>query len=382
MDRRDFLKAAAFTTAGAVVGPPLLQRASSMFASPALAATGGTLFGCSAQEYSGKSREQLITYLEGLAGTPFDTVHNRFPWQVSLVNSYSKWIVETGHTPILSWFTRGSGGGVSWRSIANGNQDARIRSEAKAIAATGWQASFCFHKEPENEPELGNAGDWKAAHDRVYELFQQEGATNVSFVACFMASTFKGGYGGAEAWLPPRYDVLGVDGYNRNLGGNWRTFESIFTPALKLARNRSKQLYVIESGCVEGGAARKGDWMREAAATIDSWPELIGISYNHEAGHSSNDAGMNYRLDTSDQTIQGFRDMLQHHAFSGESTGGDGTGDDGTGGDGTGGGDGGTDCTVPEGRLAARRERARALRAKLDRQRRKSHRLKRKLEHA
>ena len=118
-------------------------------------------------------------------------------------------------------------------------------------------------------------------------------------------------------------------------------------------------------------------WMREAAATIDSWPELIGVSYNHEAGHSSNDAGMNYRLDTSDQTIQGFRDMVQHHAFTGESTGGDGTG-----GDGTGGGDGGTDCTVPEGRLAARRERARVLRAKLDRQRRKSHRLKRKLERA
>jgi hypothetical protein len=108
VDRRDFLKAAAFTTAGAVVGPTLLQRASGMFASPALAATGGTLFGCSAQEYAGKSREQLITYLQDLASVPFDTVHNRFPWQTSLVNGYSNWIVSTGHTPILSWFTRGS----------------------------------------------------------------------------------------------------------------------------------------------------------------------------------------------------------------------------------------------------------------------------------
>jgi hypothetical protein len=336
---------------------------------PALAASGGTLFGCSAQAYGGSSREQLIVYLEDLAGGAFDTVHNRFPWKVSLVNRYSKWIVETGHTPILSWFTRGSDGGVQWRSIANGNQDDRIRSEAKAIAATGWPVYLCFHKEPENEPELGDANDWKDAHDRVVELFLQEGATNVTFVACFMASTFKGGYGGVEAWLPPRYDVVGVDGYNRNIGGNWRTFETIFSPALKVARDRSKQLYVIETGCVEGAAGRKGDWMRGAAATVDAWPELIGVSYNHEAGHSSNDSGMNYRVDTSDTSIKGFRDMVQHHAFTGEAAGGGGGGDGG-----------GTDCKTLESRLASRRERTRTLRAKLERQRRKTRRLKRRLE--
>jgi hypothetical protein len=372
VERRDFLKAAAFTTAGAVVGPSLLERASTMLASPALAATGGTLFGCSAQEYAGKSREQLINYLEDLASVPFDTVHNRFPWQTSLVNGYSRWIVETGHTPILSWFTRGNGGDVDWRPIANGAHDARIRSEASALAATGWPAYFCFHKEPENEPSLGNAGDWRDAHDRVYELFQQEGATNVIFVACLMASTFKGSFGGPEAWLPPRYDVIGVDGYNRNLNGNWRSFESIFRPALQVARDRSKQLYVIESGCVEGGLGRKGEWLREAAATADAWPELIGVSYNHEAGASLNDAGMNYRVDTSDLAIQGFRDMATHPAFTG-----DGGTDGGTDGGGTDGG--GTDCTTVTQKLAARRERTRELRAKLDRQRRKTRRLRARL---
>ena len=64
MDRRDFLKAAAFTTAGVVVGPSAVRYANSMLSSPALAAAGGTSFGCSAQAYAGKSREQLIAYLE------------------------------------------------------------------------------------------------------------------------------------------------------------------------------------------------------------------------------------------------------------------------------------------------------------------------------
>jgi hypothetical protein len=372
MDRRDFMKAAAFATAGAVAGPTLIRRAGSLLESPALAAPSGTLFGCSAQEYAGKSREQLIAYLEDVAGAPFDTVHNRFPWQTSLVNGYSKWITESGRMPILSWFTRGNNGDVAWRPIANGVHDARIRSEAKAIASAGWPALFCFHKEPENEPNLGNANDWRAAHDRVYEIFQQEGATNVTFIACLMASTFKGSAGGAGAWLPPRYDMLGVDGYNRNVGGNWRTFETIFRPALNVARDRSEPLYVIELGCVEGAPGRKGDWMRESAATVAGWSEIVGVSYNHEAGNSGKDANMNYRVDTSSSSAQGFRDMVQHAAFG---AGGDGGG----GGDGgSGGGDGGVvdpSCEVPRRKLGHRREQVATLRAKLDRLRRKNRRL-------
>jgi hypothetical protein len=320
VDRREFVKAAAFTTAGAIVGPTLAKSVGSMLGTPALAApAGGTLMGCSAQQYAGKSREQLITYLQGLAAEPFDTVHNRFQWPTSLVNSYSRWIVETGRTPILSWFTRGNGGNIQWRSIANGAQDVRIRSEARALAAAGWPAFFCFHKEPENEPALGNAADWRDAHDRIYELFQQEGATNVAFVPVLMAPTFGGSFGGAAAWLPARYDLIGVDGYNRNVGGRWRSFDTIFKPARQVATNLSKQFYVIELGCVEGTAGRKGDWLRATAATAEAWPELRGVSYNHEAGNTNNDVGMNYRVDTSTTSIQGFRDMTGAPAFAGDA---------------------------------------------------------------
>ena len=367
MDRRNFLKAAAFTTAGAVAGPTLLERAGSMLASPAFAASGGTLFGASAQEYGGKSREQLIQYLEGLAGGSFDTVQNRFGWTTSLVNSYSKWIVQTGHTPILSWSTHG-GGDVPWAEIAKGAHDARILAEAAKIAAEGWRAYLIFHKEPEDEPNLGSAADYRNAHDRVYGIFREAGATNVSFVANLMAATYKGRNGGASTWLPPRFDVVGVDGYNRNKSGAWRSFDSIFQPALEVARDRSKPLYVIESGCVEGTPGRKGDWFREAAATAATWPELIGISYNHESGTG------NYRVDTSPTAIAGFHDLAQHAAIGARSGGGEGSG-------GGGGGGGGTDtCEVTREKLATRRDQVRELRRKLLRQRRKTRRLRKRLE--
>ena len=319
MDRREFVKAAAYTTAGAIAGPTLAKSAGSMFATPALAApTGGTLLGCSAQEYSGQSREQLITYLQGLITEPFDTVQNRFGWSTSLVNSYSRWIVESGRTPILSWSTHDSKGDVTWRAVAAGAQDARIRAEARELAATDWAGFFCFHKEPEDEPELGNAADWRAAADHVYDLFHQEGVTKFAFVPVLMAATYNRGQ--ADAWLPANYELLGVDGYNRNVSGRWRSFETILQPARQKAASVGKQFYVMETGCVEGTAGRKGDWYREMAATAEAWPELRGISYNHEAGHTGNDANMNYRVDTSAAAIEGFRDMASAAAFAGAAS--------------------------------------------------------------
>lgn len=62
-----------------------------------------------------------------------------------------------------------------------------------------------------------------------------------------MARYLQGRNGGANSWLPPRFDV-GVDGYNRNKSGAWRSFDSIFQPALHVARDRAKPLYVIEPG--------------------------------------------------------------------------------------------------------------------------------------
>ena len=68
-------------------------------------------------------------------------------------------------------------------------------------------------------------------------------------------------------------------------------------------------LFVIEHGCVEGASGQKGQWFDDAAAVVRSWPEVMGISYNHETGHTGIDSSMNYRVDTSSSATQGFRAM-------------------------------------------------------------------------
>ena len=309
MERRDFLRRAAWTTAGAALAPGVFGQIGQI----AGVASAGTVppagFGICAQEYAGKTREQLVQYLEGLTGRTFTTVHNCMGWPVSLVNKYSRWIVSTGHTPILTWQTHSSSINVRWASVAAGDHDDRIRTEAAKVAALDRAVYFCFHHEPENDQILGTAEDWRRAYDRVYELFNQEGATRVRHVACLMASTFKGLNGGEGAWLPPRYDVLGVDGYNRNTGGKWRPFSDIFRPAYDRAISVGKPMYVIEHGCVEGAPGAKAAWFAEAGATIAGWSTLLGVSYNHEGGTQGNDAGRSYRVDTSASSIAGFRAM-------------------------------------------------------------------------
>ncbi len=124
IDRREFLKKAAVTTAGmAFAGIAeasfLAERGWADIAGPG---TGDT-FGVSVQTIGKQTNIQALQALETMSGRMFATVHNRFPWQTSLVNRYSTFIAGRGQVPILSWFTRGKQN-VKWADIAAGAQDA------------------------------------------------------------------------------------------------------------------------------------------------------------------------------------------------------------------------------------------------------------------
>ena len=348
MDRREFLKTAAFTTAGVALAG---LAESTVLAQPSradIASSGsGDTFGASIQRQGGQSDEQALLELEAIAGRRFDTVHQRMPWQSHLVNKYTEFAAGRGQVPILSWFTRGRSGTVVWSDITAGKQDARIIAEATALKSAGWPAYFCFHKEPENEPWLGNASEWRAAHEHVYQIFKSVGVTNATIIACFMAPTFGGGNGGLNAWLPAHYDALGADGYNRNLHGNWRTFENIFTPAHQAATALGRKWFVIEHGCVEGAAGQKGQWFADATTAAKKWPELIATSYNNETGHTGKDNNMNYRVDTSQASVAGFRAMGAAPFFNPSQTFFSVSGVQGPTGGGSGSGSGGSPASLP-----------------------------------
>jgi hypothetical protein len=306
IDRREFLKRTALTggvvaTAGTIGLADLL---------PAEAAT-GALWGALALPRGGQSDQQdAVRALERAVGRRFATTHYRMPWTSDLVNNFTRWSARSGHNrQILSWFARTQGGTVSWRAIANGQHDGWITRQARSLRGTGWSGYFCFHKEPEDE---GNPDDWKAAYGRVRRIFANVGVRRFRWVVCLMASTYSAGQAGQ--WIPRRYDLLGVDGYNRNnCGGSsgWRSFSKIIGPAYAFARNRDRKLYVIEYGCVEGTAGAKAKWLDSATATIRRWPRIVGVSYNHE------NTDCNYYADSSGSALRAFRSMGQRAYFGG-----------------------------------------------------------------
>jgi hypothetical protein len=256
------------------------------------------------------SQEAAVAALEKKVGRLFDTTHYRMPWTTPLVNSFTSWSAKTGHPKqILSWFARTKSGLVSWKGIAAGNYDSWITTQAKNLKSSGFSGFFCFHKEPENE---GTPTDWKAAYTHVKKIFDSVGVTGFKWVVGLCASTYSNGTAGD--WLPGQYDVLGVDGYNRNLCGSsngWRSFTTIFQAARNFASSQGKPLYVIECGCVEGAPGAKATWIANAAAQIESWPEIIGFSYNHESTDCT------YWADSTTSALNAFTTMGSQVYFGG-----------------------------------------------------------------
>lgn len=303
LERRAFLKKSAL--AGAATAG--LSWAALAEMAPATAATAATSCQWGALSLRGTSQQTAIDQLERQVGRKFDTTHYRMPWTSDLNNKFTSWSAGTGHTQILSWFARTKRGAVSWRGIANGSQDAWITTQARNLRATGWQGYLCFHKEPEDE---GNATDWKAAYNRVHQIFDNVGVTGFKWIVCLMASTYQSG--SADQWMPARYDLLGVDGYNRYRCRNrpWKSFSDVFIASRNYAQAKGQNLYVVEAGCVEGEPGRKAQWFTEARATIKMWPEIVGFSYNNE------DTDCTYYVDSTSSSLAGFKAMGQDAYFN------------------------------------------------------------------
>jgi hypothetical protein len=298
--RRTFLKRSALTGAALALSPSAQLQSTT--------AVAGVRWGAMLTPRGNEDQIQAVRDVERMVGRKFATVHHRFDWDISLVNPFTEWIASHGHTPIISWFARTTTGMIDWASIAAGEQDERLRVEARAIKEVGWPAFFCFHKEPEDE---GTATDWVAAYNHVWHIFHKAGVTNLRWVVGLMDSTYRGSAGGPAAWLPTRYDLLGVDGFNRFTCDEqpWKSFEEIFGPAYDFAVRMNKPLFMIEYGSVEGSPGRKAHWLTHMRRVLRSWPRVIGVSYNHEEGLSGHDAGCQYWIDTSRSSVDAFRAM-------------------------------------------------------------------------
>lgn len=320
MDRRGFLKTSAMAGAGIALGSQL------GWPDPALA-TASCLWGARTDPYNNESTEQATKNFEAKINRKLAVVRQYAAWDRKLPDNYDTWAAKNGHIPFIAWHAKKIGGGaISWASIASGLHDTQIIAQARSLKAWGKPAYFCFHHEPENDPANGGPSDFKAAWGRVHSLFNNVGATKLTWVPTFMASTYHGGHGGIDRWMPLTAGTLyGVDGYNRGAcdpTGGWRSFSQIFKPARDYARSKGHGMFIPEWGSVEdtacghtgGKASRKAHWITDAAADIRSWPEVQGAVYSNTQWVFKGNK-VDYRVTTNSKSLAAFKSAGQQAYF-------------------------------------------------------------------
>jgi hypothetical protein len=225
---------------------------------------------------------EAVDQLEGRVGKPMSLVEFSAPFAHCDPNCYFYPFPFTpleqvrlhGAIPVFSWSSGVSGSGdlskFGLAELRSGRYDPYIRYFARSAAAWGWPFFLRFDWEMngswfpwgvsnENEP-----GEFVLAWRHVHRIFEQEGATNVSWVWCpFVGVNLRQYYPG------DRYvDWTCLDGYNWGpespLALPWQTFGEIFASSYRrVARIAPSKPMLLGEVATSGNDEQKATWIEE-----------------------------------------------------------------------------------------------------------------------
>lgn len=327
VSRRNFLKASGALGggllwtlgAGQTAGASVLSRAASSLTSTAET---GAKWGAYAEPWGSITKPfDALVNLETLLGRQFEIHRAYLGMDIDIVNSNLTRLADRGTTPYRSFHAWTTGRvPLQWADIAAGKHDAWLERQASMVAAWGRPMYMAFHHEPENdvngfigsgEGPCGTAADYRAAYHHVRDVFTP--ATNLTWVVTLMNSTFAGRRGGWQQFFPgDRFDLVGVDGYNRGsytIGPDkWKTFTELFNPAYQVAQSLGKQLFIGESACAEEGGD-KADWVNKALYRLKQWGTGVhAVCWSHigSSPMSSGESISSFWMDSSPQALAAF----------------------------------------------------------------------------
>ncbi|MFM8320501.1 MAG: glycoside hydrolase family 26 protein [Chloroflexota bacterium] len=205
------------------------------------------------------------------------------------------------------------------RAIINGDHDAYIRTWAQQAKAWGHPFFLRFNWEMNgtwyawSEKRNGNQpGEYARAWRHVHDIFEQVGASNVTWVWCVNtiyanSVPIEGLYPG-DAYV----DWTCVDGYNRGespvKNDQWRSFRDVFSATYDalLAIAPDKPIMIGETASTEYGGS-KADWIRNALtnALPTYFPRIKAVLW-----FNWNDGGMDWVIETSAEAQQAFAQSI------------------------------------------------------------------------
>ena len=275
------------------------------------------------------------------------------------IHPYLLATAELGRIPVASVTSRLRDGSalvcpdgsnkLAWACISDGNFDDHIIDMAQKIRDSGVSPFvFTFTHEPEDEIRcnandtcMGTAADYVAAWQHIVNLFRQQGANNVDFMWIvregIFGETVQTGFPKADDIYPgdDYIDWIAADVYNFafRMGNDfdWSPLSEEAREFYEWGSQRPKPLAFGEWGTREeyfnenNDGSRKEAWFddaREWLKTEGSRIKAIMYFNVYVEGEFNNpdefgNTGPNWRVDSSEKSLQGYRRLAQDPYFIG-----------------------------------------------------------------
>lgn len=238
-------------------------------------------------------------------------------------------VMRRGKVPMITWEpwdpgsdatrVRNPGRQPAFRlaAINAGAFDGYIRDWARAIKGLGGPVMLRPMHEmngnwyPWSGTTNGNSpAQYVAAWRRLHDIFEQEGATNVTWVWSVNHESVPSGPGNAYASYYPGdayVDWTAISGFNWGTSSPysaWDSYSHWYDKPLAYLRTLGKPICVAEFACVEQGGD-KAAWLKDAYARVAADPAIRAIVYFDSIEHDS--GTQDWRIDSSARSLAGFR---------------------------------------------------------------------------
>lgn len=280
-----------------------------------------------------------------MSGSPYTTLpaveqkvgrkYKRFLWYQNITQDFdiklAKWLYSRGTYMQVSWEPRDptkdpvNQPAYSLNKIRAGNHDAAIRRWARQIKSFGKTVYFrpmCEMNGPWTSWSGGVNGnrpyEYIYAWRRVYNIFQQEGATNAKFV---WSPNRDGSYTSAKRTFDSYYpgkdyvQYVGINGYNwgsmyktSSWTSVWQNWDEVFKYSYTtFARNTSKPMIIAETATTEKGG-NKAQWITHKMIRLRyAYPrvrQVYWFNLNKET---------DWRIDSSTASLNAYKTYSKYH---------------------------------------------------------------------
>jgi hypothetical protein len=212
--------------------------------------------------------QQTIPAVTAVTGRPLGILHIYSKWSQPAPVTDLETVTEAGSIPLLDW-----GCGDSGQTIASGADDQLITAYARALEAFGKPVflRWCWEMNlTAAHPDEGGPSGYVAAWIHIWDIFHQQGVSNVSFVWC-------PGVSGADP--TPYYpgdqyvDWIGFDGYDRT---GSTTFTEVFADSYIQWVGHRKPMMVAETG---SQGPSQASYLESIGAGMPALPAFKAVVY-------------------------------------------------------------------------------------------------------